>query len=745
MTPNDAVGSGSYEGALRELGEALTELKRQRGVPSYDRLRLRGTKLLGATGASSKATLSSVFAGRQYISLDRLMWLVRTMLSYLDGEEGEAPQRDNPKLEAWRARWYVLDAARTAARRQTAAARPVTPEAFPEPRADVLPEGQAADHVAPPVPPRRPLAASPVSSQSRVTGFVPISDPLRIDAVDASSRRAVQALAISPSGWIAAVGADLLVRLWDPALHPHESVRLGSDDEEVLVVAFSSDDCLRTLSVDGIVRFWDPQLRVQLSSGLAGDSKSPVGGAFSLDGRLLARCDPDGFIWLWDLDIRATVGNRFSDNGAWPPVTALAFSPQGLLASGDGQGGVQLWDSATQAPIGDRLAASIEPSAPVRALAFSPDQQLLASCDAHGLLRLWDLDARTAIANPFPGDDIQGVQAVAFSADGLLVTGDADGLVRLWDQATPQPVPSPSMPLAAHMVLYGMRRGQPTEFRPRLHHGSPVLDIAFSPDGRLLATGESDGVLHLWDPTTRTEVSSFLHHHGPVRTVDFMPDGVIATGDDYGVRFSAQHPHLDRSRYLTGNIGGIYAVALSSDSRLLAVADASRIQLWDASTRLPIGVPLHIPEISPQAVAFSPTGKLLATRGKEGVQLWDPQTGLRRSSLGSRIGQVQAMAFSPDGRLLAAAGEGGVQLWGSTGAWRGGVLVNEGGVRTVAFSPDGRLLAEAGDDGVVVRNPLTRAPLTRFINETGSVQAIAFSPDSSVLAVASGNEVLLVG
>ncbi|MCX4425848.1 hypothetical protein [Streptomyces mirabilis] len=122
MTENEADSNGSYEKALRELGEALTDLKRRRGAPSYDRLRARGTKLLGTGSSSSKATMSSVFGGGQYLALDKLMWLVRTMLSYQDGEEGSAPKRDNPMLEPWRARWYDIDALRTAARRQPAAA-----------------------------------------------------------------------------------------------------------------------------------------------------------------------------------------------------------------------------------------------------------------------------------------------------------------------------------------------------------------------------------------------------------------------------------------------------------------------------------------------------------------------------------------------------------------------------------------------------------------------------------------------
>ncbi|MGW1880263.1 hypothetical protein [Streptomyces sp. NPDC001975] len=103
---------------LQELAAAFTELKRDREAPSYDRIIARGKKVCGERHAMSKASVSEVFAGRRGpASLDRLLWLVRALLSYDDGEEVNPPERRDPELRVWRDRWRTLERARAAARR----------------------------------------------------------------------------------------------------------------------------------------------------------------------------------------------------------------------------------------------------------------------------------------------------------------------------------------------------------------------------------------------------------------------------------------------------------------------------------------------------------------------------------------------------------------------------------------------------------------------------------------------------
>ncbi|MFD3505758.1 hypothetical protein [Streptomyces sp. NPDC058678] len=117
MASNSETSEGSYAATLQKLGEALTDLKRERGAPSYDRILVHGKKMCGERAAMSKASMSEVFAGRRGpASWDRLLWLVRALLSYDDGEEVKPPDRRDPQLQVWRDRWHALESERAAAR-----------------------------------------------------------------------------------------------------------------------------------------------------------------------------------------------------------------------------------------------------------------------------------------------------------------------------------------------------------------------------------------------------------------------------------------------------------------------------------------------------------------------------------------------------------------------------------------------------------------------------------------------------
>ena len=276
-------------------------------------------------------------------------------------------------------------------------------------------------------------------------------------------------------------------------------------------------------------------------------------------------------------------------------------------------------------------------------------------------------------------------------------------------------------------------------------HTAAVWGVAFSPDGRLLATGSDEGTARVWDTATGEHLRTLAGHAGGVRGVAFSPDGrLLATASRDGTARlwdPAAGKHL---RTLTGHAGTLWGVAFSPDGRLLATASVDgTARLWGPAAGK------HLRTLTGHTdrvwgLAFSPDGALLATASADQTaRLWDPAAGKHLRTLTGHAGRVQGIAFSPDGALLATtSADQTARLWDpATGKHLRTLTGHTDRVWRVAFSPDGALLATTSADQTArLWDPAAGKHLRTLTGHAGGVWGVAFSPDGHLLATTSDDQ-----
>jgi WD40 repeat protein/serine/threonine protein kinase/DNA-binding SARP family transcriptional activator len=465
------------------------------------------------------------------------------------------------------------------------------------------------------------------------------------------------------------------------------------------------------------------------------------GGAISADWRYAAIRYTDGTVDVWDVATEEKIGHLTEHDSM---VNWVEFSPDNTyVASADAAGQVKLWQVPTAGEDGavdPPSLLSLPHSHAVSTAVFSPDSSYLATISDNYTVTIWDIAASLTSGTPrmISQSDLAGyaerISQIAFNKQGsMLAAVSKDGLVKLWDAFSGSEL----------LTLISNKH---------------TRHVAFSPDGAHLVTANDGGLVQTWDITTEgeREFLTISGHDGIVNHIAYSPDGrqLATAGSDQRIRLW-DAVKGDLLMTLTGHSNNVRAVAFDPQGSLLATAsNDGTIKLWESDSGREIAslaayanLPMNpIPENNTLEVAFSPDGSTLIAAGMSPTpQVWDLATGQSILTLHGHDYNVPGAAVSPDGSQLATVGfEGRVIVWDSkTGAKLFVQPTSIYGSLDVAFSPDGRSLATADADGIVRVWSLDAPPEERLLftlpGHGATVYSVVYSPDGRFVASASAN------
>jgi WD40 repeat protein len=595
----------------------------------------------------------------------------------------------------------------------------------------------------------------------------------------------VNRVALSPDGrWLASSSDDSTIKIW--ALTGRLEFRtLHGGSDCCGAVAFSPDGRLLALADGNIVKLWEAGTGRELFNMPTGNHvMGIVDVAFEPDGKRLISLNQDHTVTIWEVSGGQRVSSFIAGGGLGPAYFTRLTRDGHRVMSGvydDTQTtrrlAVELWD----VPTGQRVYRQLfDLTNQMNNPTLSPDGRWVVTTDEHMAIRCWDAVQGSVVYSVLgdPKVDTNKNYSFSFSPDGkVLAVGDDDKqTVRLLDAATGRVLQTFERTFAGGLsfsddgrriaavrdrsiAVLDLSTGHVLQTLHGYERGTSA--IAISRDGHLLAAGDEDCSVKLWDLGLGREVGNFGGNK--IRTdmgyaaVTLSPDGHWLAAAVYEANASGFMEDRVRvwevgtgreSVALTGFDIGVHSVSFSPDGRLLAAASRGAVRIWEQGTWREMR-PFELPDPwVVGCVAFSPDGQLLAASAGSSIYVWNVgtrelATTIRETSL---LG-LDAIAFSPDSKRLASAGilkgTHTIHIWiweAENGNQVLSIPSQPARVTGLAFSPNGRWLAGAGQDHTVrLWDATSGQALQSFTGHSSEVKAVAFTPDGQWLTSAGAD------
>ncbi|MFM2061815.1 MAG: hypothetical protein RLZZ507_1485 [Cyanobacteriota bacterium] len=352
---------------------------------------------------------------------------------------------------------------------------------------------------------------------------------------------------------------------------------------------------------------------------------------------------------------------------------------------------------------------------PVRSVAFSPDNQIIASASDDGTIKLWQRDG-TFIKNLT--EDKNKVNSISFSPNGKMIAAGYDnGTIKIWQRD-------------GKLI-------KTFNYTNNSLDKNTVYSISFSPNGKMIASGSNDNTIKLWGLDGKL-IKTFTGHQRSVYAVSFSPDGekIVSGSADHTIKIW----NLDGTIITTikNDKNPIYAVSFSPDGKTIASGNKDKtVKLWQLDGKLIKTFTGHKETVN--TVNFSPDGKIIASgSGDKTVKLWKLD-GTLIKTLSGHQDSIWNVNFSQNGKMLASGSlDKTIKLWQLQDLPITHIPAHKDWITSINFSPDGKIIASGSADGKV-KFWTKNGRLITAIDPQIIINYLKFSPDGKTLFILDSN------